>query len=147
VNVNYLTKIFSAATALLFVGAITYAQAPGSTNAAPPPAPHLAQAEALLSELPNATLNVYGGRRSKDYIDWNATHPASRTVCSTFASLLLEHTYGFSNGEIRAWIGSGSPDAAQVHDTIAAQRGFEKITHVTQLGCDRNRFAFCFDCL
>lgn len=95
-----------------------------------PPA-HLAQAQHLVENLKGAQENVYGG--GKRHIVWEADHCAARTVCSSFMTLLLEHTYGWSSDTFRTWMESANPEADAYHDAIAEGRGFEHVVHITAL--------------
>lgn len=94
---------------------------------APAPAPqHLVDAEALVSMMPHATINRYGSRG--EFIDWDPAHPGAQVVCSGFIALLFEHSYHLMPDDIRRWMGSSHPDAAQVYDAIVAGRGFTAFT-------------------
>jgi hypothetical protein len=98
--------------------------------------PHLLNAEALVVDLGESALtaphwpNVYGLPAS---ITWNGPLSTARTECSSFATLLLEHTYGWTPQHFQAWMGSISPDAARYHDAIAAQHGFQLISNIADV--------------
>jgi hypothetical protein len=87
--------------------------------------PHLFWAEEIVyNVLPEN--NVYG--TSPHYIFWagegGATEYANRTQCNSFLTHLLEQGYGWTDTDIRLWMGSTSPSAAMYHDAIAAGNGF-----------------------
>ncbi len=92
---------------------------------------HLVTAQTLVSNLLISKKNVYGS--SPSTILWNGASSEARTVCSTFMSLLLKHTYSYTDSYFSSWFGSTSPCAALYHDTINLQKGFQKITNVTQI--------------
>lgn len=111
---------------LLFSGV---ASAQRSENAPPPR--HLEQARKLVENLRNASENVYGG--GKRHIEWSADHAAARTVCSSFETLLLEHTYGWTGDDFKEWMHSTNPEADAYHDAIVQRHGFERILHISAL--------------
>lgn len=97
---------------------------------------HLTNAENLVVDLVQSSQtatswpNVYG---LPEYINWNDIQSTARTECSSFATLLLEHSYGWNATNFVNWMGHTSPDAAVYHDTIAAQKGFKQILTVDQI--------------
>lgn len=93
--------------------------------------PHLTQAKQLVENLRGATENKYGG--GKAHIEWEADHCSARTVCSSFTTLLIEHTYGWTGKDIRVWLDSTHPEADAYHDAIIARHRFKRIVHVTAL--------------
>src|ERR1022692_134227 len=64
---------------------------------------HLAVARKLVDDLRGSSLNAYGG--GKRNIEWGPSTYTARTVCSSFATLLLQHTYGWTNDYVKEWIG------------------------------------------
>jgi len=92
---------------------------------------HLIQARQLVTNLVGASENLYGG--GKRHIDWDARPAAARTVCSSFATLLLQHTYGMRSSDFQAWMNSKDPEADAYHDAIVARNGFKRILHITAL--------------
>ncbi len=92
---------------------------------------HLTDAQTLVSNLQISKKNVYGSNPS--YILWNGTASEARTVCATFATLLLKRTYSYTDTYFSNWFGSSSPNAADYHDTIKLQKGFQRITNVSQI--------------
>ena len=110
---------------LLTAGAIAQSQGAASVPK------HLEQAEQLVDNLKGVKQNVYGG--GKRHIDWDADRCAARTVCSSFVTLLLEHTYGWSGERIKTLMGSGNPQAEDYHDAIVSRNGFKRIIHVTAI--------------
>jgi len=123
---GYTSSFVGLALSLAAVAAI--GQSPATT--APPPK-HLLQAEQLVDNLKGAQENVYGG--GKRHIDWNASNYAARTVCSSFITLLLEHTYGWPTSAFKVMMGTGNPQAEDYHDAIVSRRGFKRIVHVTAI--------------
>jgi hypothetical protein len=95
------------------------------------PPKHLAVAERLVKDLVGSPENVYGG--GKRHIEWDQRPLVARTVCSSFVSLLMQHTYGFSEDNYKTWFGEKNPNAAAYHDAIVAKNGFLKIVHVAAL--------------
>ncbi len=89
---------------------------------------HLTQAIQLVDSLHGVEDNHYGG--GKRHIEWEPGHSSARTVCSSFTTLLLEHTYGWTDKEIRAWVGESNPMASVFHDEIVAKNRFLRIVHV-----------------
>jgi hypothetical protein len=81
-----------------------------------------------------ANINIYDGDGSlTDQIDWvklQGTPQKAVSVCGTFMTMLLKHTYGFTNAQFTAKTGSTSPNAAKYHDAIVAQSGFTRIASV-----------------
>lgn len=74
--------------------------------------------------------NFYG---SPAVIHWDGAQSSARTECSTFLTLLLEHSYGWSSTNFWTWMGSTLPDAARYHDNIVRQNGFQRLTKVNQI--------------
>ena len=104
------------------------AQTPPDSGAIPR---HLQQARQLVETLRGVQENVYGG--GKRHIVWGTGQGAARTVCSSFVTLLLQHTYGWSVGDVRAWLNSADPEADAYHDAIVDRRGFERVLRVSAL--------------
>jgi hypothetical protein len=108
----------------------------GATPAYAQTPPHLAAAEHLVDDLllsettAPAWPNVYG---LDAYIDWSGSTSSARTECSSFATLLWRHVYGWSDATFKAWTGHTGPDAAVYHDTIAAHDDFIEITQVDDI--------------
>ena len=107
------------------------AQAPADTHPATETPRHLSAALDLVEKLKGSSLNVYGG--GKREIHWEASPATARTVCSSFATLLLQHAYGYSNKEVKDWFGLVNPKAKAYHDAILAGKGFKQILNVTNL--------------
>jgi len=102
----------------------------GAQDAPAVPA-HLVQAQHLVENLQTADLNVYGG--GKRHIDWEAGHASARSVCSSFTTLLLQHTYGWTSSDFKDWLKSSNPEAFDYHDAIVARNRFLRIVHVTAI--------------
>jgi hypothetical protein len=102
--------------------------------AAPMPDVLLSWARSLVEEVTPEN-NFYGSHPT--YVEWadTATGRAARnrSVCSSFASHLLEHSFGYTPADIDAWFGKHVPQAREYHDTIAARNGFLRIEHVTAI--------------
>lgn len=91
------------------------------------PPKHLVVAEQLVKQLDGVADNHYGG--GKRHIDWEVHPISARTVCSSFVTLLLMHSYGFSEDDIKKWFDHTNPVAADYHDAVVAHNGFLQITN------------------
>lgn len=94
-------------------------------------ADHVSDANSLIGNLAISKKNVYGS--SPTYIVWNGANSEARTVCATFVTQLLQHSYNWTGSTFSAWMGSNSPNAALYHDTIVAQNRFQRIAKVNQI--------------
>jgi hypothetical protein len=100
------------------------------------PPGYFANAEALLGDLQQSELsspiwpNVYG---SDPFIDWDGPHSSARTVCSSFVTLLWQHTFHWNPATFVEWMGDPNPLAAAYHDTIAARDGFLRLQTIDEL--------------
>ena len=92
---------------------------------------HLNQARQLVDNLKGTSLNEYGG--GKRHIDWDMHPCEARTVCSSFTTLLLEHSYNWPAGFMKKWVGDGNPMAADYYDAIVAHNGFLQVVHVGKI--------------
>ena len=79
--------------------------------------------------------NSYG--TDPNYIHWAGvdgyTVYENRTQCSSFATRVFKQAYGWSDAYYKTWTGSTSPTAAQYHDLVAAQKGFQPIVGVADI--------------
>ena len=94
--------------------------------------PHLTQAESLITALlsnPN-NVNIYG---TPAHIDWSGDPRTAVSECSSFVSLLLKHTYGYSDTAFKTKTGSTSPNAALYHDDIVAGKAFTSLSNPAAL--------------
>jgi hypothetical protein len=100
----------------------------------PPSDTLLGWAQKLVAEVAPAN-NFYGSHPT--FVDWanSATGGVARnrSVCSSFASHLLEQTFGYTASDIDAWFGKTVPQAVDYHATIAAGNGFLRIVHITKI--------------
>jgi len=120
---------------LLPVMALAIGVTTGLQAAAPP---YLTNAENLVIDLlqseqgatANNWPNVYG---LPAFITWSGAQSKAKTECSSFVTLLWQHTYGWTASDFHNWMGSTSPDAAKYHDTIVAQNGFQRLQLVQQI--------------
>jgi hypothetical protein len=93
----------------------------------------LESAQALVDDVTPAN-NFYGSHPT--YVEWS--DPATgrvarnRSVCSSLASHLLEHTFGYTPGDIATWFGK-NVQAREYHDTIATGNGFLRIHHIAAI--------------
>lgn len=114
---------------LSIIGFITLS----SRGAAAQPA-HLEWAEELVENL-SPTLNTYGG--GSTYITWagvdGATEYSNHTMCNSFVTNLLKQAYDLTSSDIMDWLGANSPLAAQYHDQIALENGFDQISTIDEL--------------
>lgn len=94
-------------------------------------ADHVSDANALVNNLLVSKQNVYGSNPSS--IVWNGTSSQAKTVCATFVTLLLQHSYNWNSTTFQNWMGTNSPNAALYHDSIVAQNGFTRIDNVSQI--------------
>lgn len=106
-------------SALVSVGMITPAVAASA---------HAADAETLVAALSESRDNVYGSDPS--YIEWRGSNSSARTVCGTFITQLLLHTYGLTTQTFTQWMETTSPDAATYHAAIVAEDHFARITNI-----------------
>ena len=73
-------------------------------------------AEQLVSDLlsNSANVNVYDADGTlTDHIDWTGSPREAVSVCGTFVTMLMKHTYGFTDAQYKAKTGSSSPSAAK----------------------------------
>ncbi len=97
---------------------------------------HSVVAEQLVTDLlaNSANVNVYDGDGTlTDHIDWVGSPREAVSVCSTFVTMLLKHTYGWTGTQFQAKTGSTSPNAAKYFDAIAASSGFVKLAGIDQM--------------
>ena len=97
---------------------------------------HFQDANQLITDLnsSSANTNIYDGDGSlTDKIDWTGSPRTAISVCGTFMTMLLKHTYNLTDAQFTAKTGSISPNAAKYHDAINAASGFTTITRVDQL--------------
>jgi len=96
--------------------------------------PHMAWADRLLREItPNQ--NSYGARPT--LLQWQGVDgqpiTRNRTVCSSFVTRLLQRAYGLGSQEIRRWLGSPSPTAADYHRAIRLGHRFTPVATLSAL--------------
>lgn len=93
---------------------------------------HLDDATALIPIL-NKNTNLYDDDNisNNSYVNWDGS--AAWTNCSTFASVLLKHTYGWTDSDFYGWWQSVSPGAAKYHDLIQAGNRFTQILGRSQI--------------
>ncbi len=84
---------------------------------------HLAVARKLVSQLALTNTTYEHGTPNVSFTVPVAAH----TDCSGFMDALLEHTYGYTTNQFKAWFGIHRPSADYYHDTILQQRGFQLI--------------------
>ena len=94
----------------------------------------LGWAEKLVTEL-TPEHNLYGSHPT--YVEWSddaaGAVARNRSVCSSFASHLLERSFGYTASDIDAWFGKNVPQAREYYETIEARHGFERIVHVAAI--------------
>ena len=94
--------------------------------------PYLQTARQLVRELhEDAVVNEYGSRPT--FLRWNHPTREARTVCATFITRLLEHTYGWKSGDIQQWLGSNGADASEWWEAIAEENGFQRFKSITEV--------------
>ena len=77
---------------------------------------HAADANQLVTDLlaNPANVNMYDGDGTlTDQIDWTGSPRQAVSVCGTFITMLMKHTYGFTNAQYQAKTTSTSPNAAK----------------------------------
>ncbi len=97
---------------------------------------HFQDANTLITDLASdsANVNIYDGDGNlTDKIDWTGSPRTAISVCGTFMTMLLKHTYGLTNAQFTAKTGSTSPNATKYHDAIVAESGFTRVPRVDQL--------------
>ena len=92
---------------------------------------HLALAEQLVTQLHGVADNHYGG--GPRHIDWDASPPTARVVCSSFATLLLEKAYSLTDSDIEKMGAGKNPKAEGYFDAVGKDKAFEKISHFKNL--------------
>lgn len=94
---------------------------------------HLNKANTLVYAVQPSINNQYDddGISNNSYITWDGS--AAWTNCATFVSLLLQHSYNWSDADLKARWDSTSPTAAKYHDEIEAQHSFTQITLRSQI--------------
>lgn len=100
---------------------------------APRPAePLLETARQLVTDLQdNAHINQYGSHPT--FLRWAHPTREARTVCGSFVTRLLEHTYGWKEADIRRWLGAEGTDAVEWHDAIARSNGFQRLNTIVEI--------------
>jgi hypothetical protein len=82
----------------------------------------LVWAQRLVAELAPED-NVYGSRPT--YVEWSdaasGRRGRNRSVCSSFASHLLEQSFGYTVHDIDVWFGKRGPQAREYHDRRRAR--------------------------
>jgi hypothetical protein len=93
---------------------------------------HLDDANALVSIL-NKNNNLYDDDdlSGNSYVNWDGS--AAWTNCSTFVSILLKHTYNWTDSDFSTWWQTTSPNAAKYHDLIQAGDRFTQIFYRSQV--------------
>ena len=90
----------------------------------------VADATTLVLNLVGSSQNVYGSNPT--FISWQAPSTA-RTECSSFLSLLLQHSEGITQAQLKSWTGSSNPNAAMYHDAIQLGKGFTQVWSVEDI--------------
>ncbi len=96
---------------------------------------HSANANQLVTDLLSntANVNIYDADGTlADHIDWTGSPREAISVCGTFITMLMKHSYGLTDAQYKARTGSTSPNAAKYYDAIAASSGFLKLQAVDQ---------------
>jgi hypothetical protein len=92
------------------------------------PPKHLRDAQALVAEIQPAD-NDYEHKQC--FIKWKgidgATRYENRTDCSDFLDLLLQHSYGITDDQLKTWTGHRRPLAEHWHDAILKASGLKQI--------------------
>ena len=97
---------------------------------------HSVDAVQLVTDLKSsqANTNIYDADGTlTDHIDWAGPQRTAVSVCGTFITMLLKHTYGLTDAQFHAKTGSNSPNAAKYYDAIGASSGFTKLQGTDQL--------------
>lgn len=103
-----------------------------SSSALATPGPvHVANAERLLEDLTVSRQNVYAS--SPSFILWDGPRSQARTVCGTFVTNLLLHSYNWTTSTLTKWLGTTSPYAETYYSAIVAQNNFARINNIQQV--------------
>jgi hypothetical protein len=115
------------------VGLVALCAAPAPAEAAPPK--HYTDAYDLVSALIASpqNVNVYNDGSLVDHIDWAGSPRTAVSVCATFVTMLLAHSYGLTDAQFVAKTGSKSPNPLAYWNTIAKGSGFTRVTKIEQL--------------
>ena len=57
----------------------------------------------------------------------------ARTVCATFVTHLLEHTYRLKKDDIKDWLGANGADASEWYDAIVKEDGFWRFKDIKDI--------------
>ena len=117
------------ARTLIFVSiAFTWFLSAAFAGSEPKIPPHLEWAETLVREL-QPDCNVYAYKPM--YVRWKGEDRAerfeARCDCSGMLTFLMEHSYGYSPGDLKRWTGKYRPVARVYHDQIEQEHGFKRI--------------------
>lgn len=121
------TGIWLCFALLAMPGVTTWGRAASSTA-------HLTEANTLLNNLSqhNSQNNQYDDDAAvESSINWDGSE--AFTNCGTFVTLLLKHTYNWTNSDFSSWWQTTSPNAARYHDAIVANDEFTRIFTRTQI--------------
>lgn len=97
---------------------------------------HSSDANQLVTDLVSnsANVNIYDADGTlADHIDWAGSPREAVSVCGTFITMLMKHTYGFTDAQYKAKTGSTSPNAAKYYDAIVASSGFTQLQGIDQI--------------
>ncbi len=106
--------------------------APREAAAAPT---HYTDAYDLVSALvaSPANTNVYNPGNLVDRIDWVGSPRTAISVCATFVTMLLKHSYGLTDAKFVTKTGTKSPNPLGYFNTIVKQSGFTRLGKIEQL--------------
>lgn len=69
-----------------------------------------------------ASTNVYNGDGTQtDQLTWTGSQRTAISVCGTFVSMLMKHTYNWTDSQYRAKTGSTSPNAAKYYEAVTTR--------------------------
>jgi hypothetical protein len=97
---------------------------------------HASDANQLVADLNSnvANTNIYDADGNlTDQIDWVGSPRTAISVCATFVTMLMKHSYGLTDAQYKAKTGSSSPNSARYYDAIAAWSGFTPVAAVDQM--------------
>jgi len=69
-----------------------------------------------------------------NYVYWvgvaGATRYENRTTCSNFLTRVLKQSYGFSDTDLKTWLGATNPAVIRYYTAIVEENGFLRISNI-----------------
>ena len=89
---------------------------------------HLSEARQLVANLKGIKDNVYA--KGSPHIDWGIKNPSARTVCSSFLTLLLQHSYRLNDNQIVGLTGKSNPKASDYYNSVNSTSPFAQVKFI-----------------